>query len=177
MPHLPPPSVLHNHIADFSIWLLKSAWTSVATKSYTIVQKSCDNFTLQIFCVNFMLSQGLHQNYTTLLHKCLHLGSTPPTQCVKKNIQFGKGGLSLLKSFRLGWFENIWNFSIHSTSFPCGWQHFYGIVPSEGKPHGIVPKEKCHEKKYNNTYINTSNLWLITEVNMHWEHWENQIKM
>lgn len=30
---------------------------------------------------------------------------------------------------------------------------FIGIVLSEGKPHGIVPKEKCHEKKYNNTYI------------------------
>ena len=54
---------------------------------------------------------------------------------------------------------------------------FMGIVPSEGKPHGIVPKEKRHEKKYNNNYINTSNLWFITEVNMHWEHWENQIKM
>ena len=41
-----------------------------------------------IFCVNFMLSDGV-QSYTNLQHNLLHMGSTPPppllTQYVKKH--------------------------------------------------------------------------------------------
>ena len=36
----PLPLALHNHVADFLTWQLKSMWTSVATKFHKIVQKS-----------------------------------------------------------------------------------------------------------------------------------------